>query len=376
MFNDKNEACIAIAIHDCVYLNDFCVKTIPFPSSPHADEDPIADWVIQELEAYEHKDYAKFIGAGIPEELGEKCPRLCSRLWLELDIVPIIESKEQEGGAGRKKHWDVKCVDEQADSMARKCIMYDFPVLSSRILIFQQLSKAGTRFYLFTLQNKQLTPLRYFGPCLTPMLQVGYRGIVEVDSGFQARLLTLSDFKSTCGPTTWEAMMKYATSLKKKGTKIAFFSSTPQGGGVALMRHALVRFATLAGVDLTWYVISVLHSRLNMRKECLILTCPCRYVPKPKPGVFRITKNMHNILQGVSKHGERISSDDKKSMTDWIEDNAERYWLSDGGPLRPPEEGGADVIIVRLSIFSLPIVSPNARITRLTTLKCPTSSPL
>jgi len=49
-------------------------------------------------------------------------------------------------------------------------------------------------------------------------------------------------------------MMHFATSLKQKGTKIAFFSSTPQGGGVALMRHALVRFANVLGVDLTWYV--------------------------------------------------------------------------------------------------------------------------
>jgi hypothetical protein len=48
-------------------------------------------------------------------------------------------------------------------------------------------------------------------------------------------------------------MMTYAKKLRGNKTKIAFFSSTPQGGGVALMRHALVRFARLMGVDLTWY---------------------------------------------------------------------------------------------------------------------------
>jgi hypothetical protein len=47
-------------------------------------------------------------------------------------------------------------------------------------------------------------------------------------------------------------MMVFVKSLKEHGTKIAFFSSTPQGGGVALMRHALVRLAKLLGVDLTW----------------------------------------------------------------------------------------------------------------------------
>jgi hypothetical protein len=69
-------------------------------------------------------------------------------------------------------------------------------------------------------------------------------------------------------------------------------------------------------------------------------------VPKPKPGVFRITKNVHNILQGVAKPDERISSDDKKNISDWINDNATRYWLSEGGPLTDPSEGGANVIIV------------------------------
>ncbi|GKT94523.1 clock-controlled gene-9 protein [Colletotrichum tofieldiae] len=89
------------------------------------------------------------------------------------------------------------------------------------------------------------------------------------------------------------------------------------------MRHALVRFARLIGVDLTWYV------------------------PKPRPGVFRITKNIHNILQGVSHPDQRISPEEKQSIIDWITENANRYWLSEGGPLRPPEEGGADVVMIR-----------------------------
>lgn len=74
-----------------------------------------------------------------------------------------------------------------------------------------------------------------------------------IDAGFKAHLTTFDDYKSTCGSETWDATMYYINKLKQKKTKIAFFSSTPQGGGVALMRHALVRFARLAGVDLTWY---------------------------------------------------------------------------------------------------------------------------
>jgi len=93
---------------------------------------------------------------------------------------------------------------------------------------------------------------RHFGPSLAPLLQVGYRGIVEVDSGFQAHIATLDDFKRTCSSQTWDAMMVFVKSLKEKGTKIAFFSSTPQGGGVALMRHALIRLAKILGVEMTW----------------------------------------------------------------------------------------------------------------------------
>ena len=48
------------------------------------------------------------------------------------------------------------------------------------------------------------------------------------------------------------AAMKYVTSLRERNVKIAFFSSTPLGGGVALMRHALMRFFRVVGVDCKW----------------------------------------------------------------------------------------------------------------------------
>jgi hypothetical protein len=48
-------------------------------------------------------------------------------------------------------------------------------------------------------------------------------------------------------------MSSFLDNLKANKTKVAFFSSTPQGGGVALMRHALIRFAHTMGADVTWY---------------------------------------------------------------------------------------------------------------------------
>lgn len=62
--------------------------------------------------------------------------------------------------------------------------------------------------------------------------------------------------------------------------------------------------------------------------------------------MFRITKNNHNILQGVSGPGERLTQENEHAIHEWITANAKRYWFAKGGPLSKPEEGGADVIII------------------------------
>lgn len=88
------------------------------------------------------------------------------------------------------------------------------------------------------------------------------------------------------------------------------------------MRHALIRFFRLVGVDCQWWV------------------------PKPKPEVFRVTKTNHNILQGVADPKERLSEENQKLINDWIKNNAERFWTRPGGPLSPRSQGGVDVVIV------------------------------
>ncbi|KAJ4379454.1 hypothetical protein N0V86_005500 [Didymella sp. IMI 355093] len=70
------------------------------------------------------------------------------------------------------------------------------------------------------------------------------------------------------------------------------------------------------------------------------------YVPKPKPAVFRITKNNHNILQGVDETGLRLDQKSIDILDEWTRNNAERYWTATDGPLAPRNKGGADVIIV------------------------------
>lgn len=214
VFADDHTAVVALAIHDTVYLVDFSVRRIELDAAIRTGDDLIAEHILDDIRKYEHDNFAKFIGAGLPATLKYMSLSLCSRLWLDLDIIPIVIRPDDEGK--EKNFWDAKRVDEQADSMARKCILN-------------------------------------FSPSLVPILQVGWRGVVQTDAGFRAQLTTVQDYKDSCGSATWNAMMVFAKQLRNEKTKIAFFSSTPQGGGVALMRHALVRFARLLGIDLTWY---------------------------------------------------------------------------------------------------------------------------
>lgn len=84
------------------------------------------------------------------------------------------------------------------------------------------------------------------------MLQVGYLGKVEVDTDFHVRLAALDEFERTVGSRTWAALQHYTQDLHRRKVKVAFFSATPQGGGVALMRHAIVRLAHALQIDFRW----------------------------------------------------------------------------------------------------------------------------
>lgn len=108
-------------------------------------------------------------------------------------------------------------------------------------------------------ESLRLIKHRLFGPENTPLLQVGFLGLVEVDTAYHVRLADLSDFQSTVSDRTWSASQHYATDLKERNVKIAFFSATPQGGGVALMRHALLRFSNCLGTNIKWWVCSCIY---------------------------------------------------------------------------------------------------------------------
>lgn len=67
-----------------------------------------------------------------------------------------------------------------------------------------------------------------------------------------------------------------------------------------------------------------------------------RYVPNPSPAVFRITKNNHNILQGVADPSLRLTAENKTMFDEWIKKNGSR-WLAPGGPLA---DGGVDIAFI------------------------------
>jgi alpha,alpha-trehalose phosphorylase (configuration-retaining) len=283
--NEHGQVEIGFASNDGTYGVDFAVQVIEQDDGCSAQKDRpslLADHFISSILEYQQTHFYKFAGAGITEQLRNMSPELPSRLWSELDIVPMVF------GHGLKILGNppgTRTIDEDADSMARKCLML-------------------------------------FGPTQQPRIQVGYKSWVEVDCGGHAQITRLEQYPATVGHRTWEATMKYAKSLKSDGVKIAFFNSTPQGGGVALMRHALIRFLRLVGVDARWYV------------------------PRPKPEIFRITKTNHNILQGVADPKEHLTPSQQKTLDEWCLQNAERVWTSKDGPLASRAEGGADIVIV------------------------------
>ncbi|KAI9883182.1 MAG: hypothetical protein M1823_005057 [Watsoniomyces obsoletus] len=286
-----NEIRVGICFHDGTFSTDSAVNKIKLPNDPteEARTKRLESHILSELAHYRENRFIKLIGAGVSQELVDLCPRLCSRLWLQLDLVPIVIATEKRFKTDPADHLALEYQDIEtsagmrAHSAVRKC-------------------------------------LPYFGPNHIVRLCIGPYKRVEVDAGFKAVLVShLDEYQATVGEATWRAVMTFAEKMKNDNIRVAFFSSTPQGGGVALMRHALMRFFHVLGVKVTWHV------------------------PKPDPSIFRITKNNHNILQGVADEKVRLKQEDIHRWECWIHYNAQKYWTCEGGPL---SKSGADVIVI------------------------------
>lgn len=283
---------IGFCLHDGTFTTDSGVNehTVPDPSIEVDLSGLIEEHIIMEISEYSRKHFIKIIGAGLTPKFLKVCPGLCSKLWRRLDIVPIVvrpfsDVVDQDQDELLDGYQDVQSsASMQADSAVKRCLLY-------------------------------------FSPNHALRVETGPYNIVQVDAGFKARLtLNLDEYRRTVGVRTWQAVLKNSRQFKAAGKSIAFFSSTPQGGGVALMRHALMRFFYLIGVKASWYV------------------------PTPDPAVFRVTKNNHNILQGVADPSVRLREGDITKWENWLEYNARAHWTRPGGPLS--KDKGADVIII------------------------------
>jgi len=199
-------------------------------SGPQDRSSVLANEIIRKLEKLQGESSYKFVAAGLNKNLAELSPVLCSRLWLGLDIVPLV--------------FDIPRASSTQPPPSRR------PSLLRSASRFQEDSLNPT-------VDKEAKTLAqncasYFGDLHLARVTLGNQNEVAVDCDGHARISSKEDFQRTVGKATWDATIKYAASLRERKIKIAFFNSTPQGGGVALMRHALIRFLRLLEVDARW----------------------------------------------------------------------------------------------------------------------------
>src|SRR5680860_5630 len=114
-------------------------------------------------------------------------------------------------------------------------------------------------------------------------------------------LTNLNEYKKIAEKEDWDKILQTAEVFKKNNLQAAFINSTAAGGGVSLMRHALIRLYSLLGVNMKWIVL------------------------KGDKDVFNITKKkIHNVLHGVAAYNIMLNKEDKKKYGEWIKDNYKR----------------------------------------------------
>ncbi|KAI2791897.1 Trehalose phosphorylase [Penicillium oxalicum] len=209
-----NITTLTLAVRDVIYPMDYIQKQLRLP--PQKPDAVITDSMLDALREYSESRFVKVTGIGMPAELISTCPHLTSRLWLENDIIPLVVDCDKVAMEGdQNTPWGHRALDEQAEVLAMKCV-------------------------------------RVFGPLNIPILQVGYRGLVEVNSHFHMHIASSENYQNTVGAQTWDILQIIASEVRPKELRIALFSATPQGGGVALIRHAFVRLGRLLDLDIKY----------------------------------------------------------------------------------------------------------------------------
>ncbi len=113
-------------------------------------------------------------------------------------------------------------------------------------------------------------------------------------------IATLAEYRSLTSEDDFALLI--ALAHRFEGKRIIFVNSTVQGGGVALMRHALIRLFRLLSVDAHWYVML------------------------PRQDAFAVTKRkFHNTLQAVTANQTPLTARDRRIYLTWIQENAHLF---------------------------------------------------
>ncbi|KAL3484624.1 hypothetical protein BJX62DRAFT_248293 [Aspergillus germanicus] len=281
-------------VSDLVSFLECQLALLPSPDKCTA----VIDLILNKLLDYRNLYQEKFAAVAFPRSLADECPALSLQIWKHLDAVPYVIRKEprqrthaDQGELATFAGWEEKLIDEQADSIARKCI-------------------------------------RSFGIGHVPPVQLDLYGMVAVDANFHVSFVDETEYQRTVEDRTWSLLQHYARDLRKRKVKVAFFSNTAHGRPDVLTRHALIRLSNCLGVDFEWYV------------------------PRPHPHLLDIIRKVQRILHCVEVPSQPLTTDEELHILEWVYKTAKRYWLTKGGPLMPRSEGGADVVIISDAILS------------------------
>lgn len=141
---------VGFAAHDGTFSTDFAVFSLQrhavdsgialasshtdlraYTSAPLQQEQTVlTDSIMEILCSYQTENMYKFVGVGLTKQANEMSPQIMSRLWLELDAVPLVFSPTlDDSDTGNRNNMTV---DEEADSMARKATTYVLYICSKR----------------------------------------------------------------------------------------------------------------------------------------------------------------------------------------------------------------------------------------------------
>lgn len=114
----------------------------------------IVDFVLTKLRKFTEEHFDKFMGLAMPQRVAQKCPDLCSRLWTELDVIPLVLPEEQQQKHQLSKrdlpmevNWELRETGEQAESMSRKCVRLVLDMFLLAIADFEDCSVRITFHY-------------------------------------------------------------------------------------------------------------------------------------------------------------------------------------------------------------------------------------